>query len=130
MLSRLRQSPKVRTNSNAINFVNLPHSTVPFEMMRIKPARTVRYPYDIKQVILTFGEVVKSDIASTIAQNNATSQRTSSAVSAGMQATWLETVPIDKEDRIGAMVDRMVVLHRLGLKLGSEELTKLIVLMR
>jgi hypothetical protein len=67
------------------------------------------------------------DIANTIAQNNATSLQISSVVSAEMPVTWLETVPIDREDRIGAT---MVQIMAFQLGAGLEEPMKLIVLMR
>jgi len=76
--SRLHLSLKARTSSSATNFVNLQHSMVLSVTMKIKHVRTA----------------AKLAIESTIAQNSATSQPTSSVVSVEMQATWPETAPI------------------------------------
>jgi len=78
-------------------------------------------------LILTARKVDKSDIGNMTAQNNAISLRVSSVVSVEMLVTWLETVPTDREDRIGAMGR---IAYPLVLSPGLEELTKSIALMR
>jgi hypothetical protein len=66
-------------SSNATSFVSLPRSTELFVMMRIKLVKIV----------------VRSGIENTTVPSNATSQPTSSAVSAEMPDIWREIARID-----------------------------------
>jgi len=85
--------PRAKTNSNAINFVNLRLSTELCVTMKIKPAKTAG----------------RSVIESTIVRNSVTSLQASYVVPAGMLATLLEIVPTDSVVLTGEMVLQLKV---------------------
>lgn len=94
---RLRPSLRARTSSSATNCASLPPSMEPCVMTRTRHARTV----------------VRSVIASTIVQRSRTSPPASSVAFVVTQATWLVTVPTDREARTGATM-LLAADHRLA----------------
>lgn len=95
---RLLRFPKARTSSSAISFASLLLSMEPCATTRTRHARTV----------------ARSVTASTIVLRSRTSQQASSAACVVTQVTWVATVPIGKEARVGVMT-LLAAGHRLAL---------------
>jgi len=104
---------KDRMNSSATSYANSQPLTELSVTMRTKHAKIVSRSSDLlRENMLIIMQVVRSDIASTIARSSATSLRVSFAASAGTLDTWREIVLTVNVGRTGATMALRLAVQR------------------